>query len=73
MQQELNSKNGWSEYEKLVLFRLEEHAEQLAGIDAKVSSLQTAVALLKFKVALIGSATGLLASGVVQWMTSWLS
>jgi hypothetical protein len=73
MQQELKG-NGWSEYEKLVLFRLTSIETRLAQIDARITSIESTVGLLKFKLALIGSAAGLFGgaviTGVVQWMTS---
>ena len=57
--------NGWSEYQKLVLYRLDDLTESIAVIDEKVNKLQNSVFLLKFKVGLIGTAAGTLGAAFV--------
>ena len=60
--------NGWEQYQKLVLFRLDEQAEKLICIDRKLSAIDKSVSLLKYKVAVIGSAGGAFMAAVLHWI-----
>jgi hypothetical protein len=59
------SENGWSEYEKLVLFRLDDLATQMTTVKGEVQSLKTAMALTKLKLAAISFIFGSLGSAFV--------
>ncbi len=68
--------NGWNEYQRLVLFRLDEQTTKLAqfeikidGLEEKIDAVQTTVSLLKWKVATISSAMGgLFGAAVAYWV-----
>ncbi len=60
--QQFDIGDGWNRYQRLVLFRLNEQATKLDNIDAKVEGIQLSVALLKFKMGMIGAAAGMLAT-----------
>ena len=62
------SKNGWDNYQKLVLDKLEDHATTLHSLDAEVKSirtedipgLQVEIAMLKIKAGVWGAAAGMI-------------
>lgn len=62
--------NGWSDYEKLVLFRLDEQDKKLDTLTRQVNKLTTSVALTKLKLAFIGLASGTLGSAIVYALTN---
>ena len=61
-------RNGWTAYEKLVLDKLDNHAERLEKIEHRMSTIQTSVALLKLKAAFVATAAAMGASVVVTWV-----
>lgn len=52
--------NGWSEYEKLVLSKLDEHGEKIKCVDKKVTDVRIEVAGLKVKAGIWGAIAGLI-------------
>lgn len=69
--------NGWSEYEKLVLYRLDQQDKAIAGVNkavaelnATVQSLKTSMALTKLKLAFIGAVSGTIGSAIVYAFAS---
>lgn len=68
--------NGWNEYQRLVLFRLDEQDEKLntisrtqGALTTKVDGLASAVSLLKWKVATVSSAIGgVFGAAVAYWV-----
>lgn len=62
----MTPENGWNEYERLVLFRLNTLDSQMRNLDSKVSTLMTQIAILKFKASLYGTASGMIAGAVMM-------
>ena len=54
------STNGWSEYQKLVLSKLDEHGKALVTIQSDLTVLKVETGMLKVKSGLWGFAAGLL-------------
>jgi ABC-type antimicrobial peptide transport system permease subunit len=57
--------NGWSEYEKLVLFRLDQQDVAIKDLTKIVQSLKTSMAITKLKLAFIGVVSGTIGSAIV--------
>lgn len=57
--------NGWSKYEELVLFRLDQQDTVLKELTKSVQSLKTSMALTKLKLGLIGFVSGTIGSALV--------
>ena len=55
-------KNGWNEYEKLVLDKLESHTETLRCLDTKMTSIRIEVAKLKVKAGIWGGLAGIVSA-----------
>ena len=55
-------KNGWSEYEKLVMDKLESHTEWLKGLNKEVTSIRIEVAKLKVKAGIWGGLAGIVSA-----------
>ena len=58
--------NGWSEYQKLVLFRLDELNTQVSELKKTTAQLVTSVAILKVKTGLIGAGAGMLSAAILK-------
>jgi hypothetical protein len=65
--------NGWDQYQKLVLFRLDTQRDKLTSIDDRLKSLQSSVFILKFKVGLIGTAAGTVSAALLTGILRWIS
>ena len=57
--------NGWNEYQKLILYRLDEQGEKLDSIEARLQKVQIAVTVLKLKMAAIGTISGSIAGAIM--------
>ncbi len=61
--------NGWSEYEKLVLSKLDDHQEWLVDIQKNVSRMKTEIALLKLQSGMWGALAGAIpAVGILAFL-----
>ena len=56
--------NGWSKYQQLVLYRLDEQDKTMHEIKEDVKELKDSMTVVKFKLALIGMASGTGASSL---------
>lgn len=62
--------NGWEEYQKLVIDKLENHAQQLKDIHADLVKIHEDIASLKVKSGVWGLVGGLIPSVIV--IAAWL-
>lgn len=63
--------NGWSKYQELVLYRLDEMKEAIETLDKRVDALAKSQLITKVKLATVGSVAGVIGSllvFVVKWM-----
>lgn len=61
--------NGWQEYQRLVLDKLDGHTKGLKCLDEKVTGVRLEVAALKVKSGLWGAAAGLVpALGILLYL-----
>ena len=67
--------NGWSDYQKLIIFRLDEQDKTLKlvvgtvdKVKDKVNDINTSLTLVKFKISMLGGAAGLFISMLYQWV-----
>ena len=51
--------NGWSQYQKLVMDKLDEHDGKFSNIDSKLTQIQIDIATLKVKAGVWGGIAGL--------------
>lgn len=64
-------RDGWPEYERLVMTELERHSDWLRGIDSRVQKLHTEVVVLKLKATLWGAVAGALAACAPMLFLLW--
>lgn len=57
--------NGFSEYKKYILYKLDENAKHIASIDTKMDKLTSAIVELKVKERVFAAVAGLSAGGVM--------
>ena len=51
--------NGWNQYQKLVMDKLDEHDEKFTNIESKLTQIQIDIATLKVKAGVWGGIAGL--------------
>ena len=51
--------NGWNQYQKLVMDKLDEHNEKFTNIESKLTQIQIDIATLKVKAGVWGGIAGL--------------
>ena len=51
--------NGWAQYQKLVMEKLEKHDGKFSNIDSKLTQIQIDIATLKVKAGVWGGIAGL--------------
>ena len=51
--------NGWNQYQKLVMDKLDEHNEKFTNIESKLTQIQVDIATLKVKAGVWGGVAGL--------------
>lgn len=51
--------NGWNQYQKLVMDKLDEHDGKFSNIESKLTQIQVDLATLKVKASLWGGIAGL--------------
>jgi len=51
--------NGWSQYQKLVMDKLDEHDGKFSNIESKLTQIQIDIATLKVKAGVWGGIAGL--------------
>tara|TARA_B100002003_G_C13818559_1_gene403082 strand:+ start:347 stop:562 length:216 start_codon:yes stop_codon:yes gene_type:complete len=51
--------NGWNQYQKLVMDKLDEHDEKFTNIESKLTQIQVDIATLKVKAGVWGGVAGL--------------
>ena len=51
--------NGWSQYQKLVVDKLDDHDGKFSNIDSKLTQIQVDIATLKVKAGVWGGIAGL--------------
>jgi len=51
--------NGWNQYQKLVMDKLDEHDGKFSNIDSKLTQIQIDIATLKVKAGVWGGIAGL--------------
>ena len=51
--------NGWNQYQKLVMDKLDEHDEKFTNIETKLTQIQVDIATLKVKAGVWGGVAGL--------------
>ena len=51
--------NGWNQYQKLVMDKLDEHNEKFTNIESKLTQIQVDIATLKVKAGVWGGIAGL--------------
>ncbi len=51
--------NGWSQYEKMVIDKLDDHDDKFSGIENKLTQIQVDIATLKVKAGVWGGIAGL--------------
>ena len=51
--------NGWNQYQKLVMDKLDEHDEKFTNIESKLTQIQVDIATLKVKAGVWGGIAGL--------------
>ena len=51
--------NGWKQYQKLVMDKLDEHDEKFTNIESKLTQIQVDIATLKVKAGVWGGVAGL--------------
>ena len=51
--------NGWDQYQKLVMDKLDEHDEKFTNIESKLTQIQVDIATLKVKAGVWGGVAGL--------------
>lgn len=59
-------KNDWDEYKKLVLYAMKEHGERLDKMIVVLSEIQQDMTRLKTKAAIMGGATGLICTALLD-------
>ena len=52
--------NGWSQYEKMVIDKLDDHDQKFTGIEDKLTQIQVDIATLKVKAGVWGGIGGLI-------------
>ena len=52
--------NGWSQYEKMVIDKLDDHDDKFNGIEDKLTQIQVDIATLKVKAGIWGGIGGLI-------------
>ena len=52
--------NGWAQYQKLVMEKLEMHDDKFSNIDSKLTQIQIDIATLKVKAGVWGGVAGLI-------------
>ena len=52
-------RNGWNQYQKLVMDKLDEHDEKFTNIESKLTQIQVDIATLKVKAGVWGGVAGL--------------
>ena len=52
--------NGWQQYQKLVIHKLDSHDSDLKTIEDKLTSIQVEIATLKVKASIWGGIAGLI-------------
>ncbi len=52
--------NGWSQYEKMVIDKLDDHDDKFNGIEDKLTQIQVDIATLKVKAGVWGGIGGLI-------------
>lgn len=63
----IEQQNGWSAYEKLVMFRLDEQDAHLNRLEQKIDQVSKAVLILKIKAATYGTIAGAMVAAIVEW------
>ena len=51
--------NGWNQYQKLVMDKLDEHDEKFTNIESKLTQIQVDIATLKVKAGVWGGVAGM--------------
>ena len=51
--------NGWNQYQKLVMEKLDDHDDKFSNIDNKLTQIQVDIATLKVKAGVWGGIAGL--------------
>ena len=51
--------NGWNQYQKLVMDKLDEHDEKFTNIESKLTQIQVVIATLKVMAGVWGGVAGL--------------
>ncbi len=51
--------NGWAQYQKLVMEKLDDHDDKFSNIDNKLTQIQVDIATLKVKAGVWGGIAGL--------------
>lgn len=64
----IEQQNGWSAYEKLVMYRLDEQDKKLDRIDRKVDGVARSVLILKVKAATYGAIAGAVLAAFIAWL-----
>lgn len=65
--------NGWSEYQKMVMDRLDESRVSLHQIREDIVKLRVEVSILKTKAAIYGGAAGVIAAIAFRMLLVWVS
>ena len=64
--------NGWDEYQRLVLDKLDDHSRQLREITSKQQTILQDVSGLKAKSAMIAATFGVIAALAVRYVSAHL-
>ena len=64
-------KNGWSEYQKLVLHRLDSLDNRVSKIEDKLSDMENHITGLRWKAKTMGAFFGAMA-GCIPFIMSWI-
>jgi hypothetical protein len=67
----MSETNGWTKYEQLVLFRLDQQDRKLDTMAKDIQQLTESVMLLKFKAAVLGTIGGAITSAMVASVVEW--
>lgn len=57
--------NGWSEHQRLVLYRLKENRDAIVVLSSKMEDVRTDIAILKVRAGIWGATAGGFVTGLV--------
>jgi len=62
--------NGWDQWQRLVLYRLDTIGASIKAIQQELSTLDRRVTVIEVKAMVVGAVAGLVASGLVTWLVN---